>query len=184
MSTLNLTKGESLNLTKQAPGLTAIVAGAGWDVADGSAPIDLDLIAVALGENGKARNSTDAVFFNQLENGNKSIVHTGDNRTGDGEGDDEQIKIDLSAVEPEVKKIVLALHSYSGQDLAVVKNAFARIVNQADNAELARFDISESTSGKTLYMGELTRVDGGWEFKATGSYTNEDLGTVFAQYGI
>lgn len=181
---VNLTKGESINLTKEAPGLKAVVAGAGWDVAESAGSVDLDLMAFALDANGKARSEDDAIFFNHLTGAGGKVVHTGDNRTGEGEGDDEQIKVDLAGLDAAVSKVALVLHSYSGQDLAVVQNAFARVVNQDGNAELTRYNISGGTSGKTLYMGEFIRAGEGWEFKATGDFTGEELKAVFTKFGL
>lgn len=181
---MNLTKGQSVNLTKEAPGLKAVVAGAGWDVAESAGTVDLDLMAFALTSEGKSRSEDDAIFFNQLKNAAGTIAHTGDNRTGDGDGDDEQIKIDLAGLDVGIAKVALVLHSFSGQDLSVVQNAFARVVNQDGGAELARYDVTGGTSGKTLYMGEFIRAGEAWEFKAIGDFTADDIKAVFAKYGI
>lgn len=181
---VNLTKGQSVNLTKEAPGLKAVVAGAGWDVAESAGSVDLDLMAFALDTNGKVRSEDDAIYFNQLQNAAGTIQHTGDNRTGEGDGDDEKIKVNLAGLDPAITKLALVLHSFSGQDLSVVQNAFARVVNQDGEAELTRFAITGGTSGKTLYMGEFARVADGWEFKATGEFTTEAIKDVFAKYGV
>lgn len=181
---VNLTKGQSVNLTKEAPGLKAVVAGAGWDVAESAGSVDLDLMAFALNSEGKCASDDGAIYFNQLKNAAGTIQHTGDNRTGDGDGDDEQIKIDLAGLDASIAKVALVLHSFSGQDLSVVQNAFARVVNQDGNTELTRFALTGGTSGKTLYMGEFVRNGAEWEFKATGDYTSEEIKAVFSKYGI
>lgn len=181
---VNLTKGDSVNLTKEAPGLKSILAGAGWDVNDGVGEIDLDLMIFALDTNGKCRSADDAIFFNHKTGAAGKIVHSGDNRTGAGDGDDESISVDLTGLDAGVSKLAIVLHSYSGQDLSVVKNAFVRVVNKDGDTEIARYDITGGTSGKTLYLGELNRVDAGFEFKATGDVTGEELASVFAKYGL
>lgn len=186
---VSLAKGQKVDLTKTNPGITQVVAGLGWDVNkyDGQKDFDLDAMVFLLDENGKCKQEKDFVFY-----GNKStagVEHTGDNRTGAGEGDDEQIKIDLAAVEPTVAKIdfVINIHEAKerNQNFGQVSNAFIRIFNPLTNEELIRFDLGEdySTEGAVI-CGQLYRNAGEWKFNAIGSGFNDGLPALCANYGI
>ncbi|HEX8093257.1 TerD family protein, partial [Jatrophihabitans sp.] len=151
---VSLSKGGNVSLTKQAPGLSAVVVGLGWDerLTSGQA-FDLDASALMLNAAGRILSDLHFVFFNNLTSPDGSVEHTGDNLTGSGEGDDEQIKVDLSRVPPEVDRIVFPVSIYEAdsrrQNFGQVRNAFIRVINQADGAELTRYDLSEDASSET-----------------------------------
>lgn len=186
---VSLAKGQKVDLTKTNPGITQVVAGLGWDVNkyDGQKDFDLDAMVFLLDENGKCKQEKDFVFY-----GNKitaGVEHTGDNRTGAGEGDDEQIKIDLASVDANVAKIdfVINIHEAKerNQNFGQVSNAFIRIFNPLTNEELIRFDLGEdySTEGAVI-CGQLYRNAGEWKFSAIGSGFNDGLPALCANYGI
>ena len=144
---VSLSKGGNVSLSKEAPGLTAVNVGLGWDVRTTTgADFDLDASALLLGTDGKILGDQYFVFFNNLKSPDGSVEHTGDNLTGEGEGDDEMIKVNLASVPAEVDKVVFPVSIYDaesrGQNFGQVRNAFIRVVNQADNSELARYDVS------------------------------------------
>lgn len=181
---VSMTKGQSVNLTKAAvdAGSTAplakVIAGAGWD-GTSSAPIDLDLMAVLIGDDGKALPDANAngsnadealLFFNNKDL--PGLHHTGDNLTGEGDGDDEQIVITLADVAANVKEIAVVVASYSGESFDKVANAQVRLVNEADQKELAKYELSTGTefAGKHgVELGRLVRNGSEWEFKASGA---------------
>ncbi|MGZ4533141.1 MAG: TerD family protein, partial [Mycobacteriaceae bacterium] len=171
-----LSKGGNVSLTKEAgsAGLAAVVVGLGWDVRTTTGvDYDLDASALLCGANGKVLSDNHFVFYNNLTSPDGSVVHTGDNRTGEGEGDDEQINVNLADMAPEVEKIVIPVSIDDavarGQNFGQVSNAFIRVVNQANNTELARFDLSEDASVETaMIYGELYRHQGDWKFRAVG----------------
>ncbi|MCD5406226.1 MAG: TerD family protein [Desulfotomaculum sp.] len=188
---ISLSKGQKVDLTKSHPGLSKVLVGLGWDTNkyDGGAAFDLDASVFLLDANGKVKNDKDFVFFNNLEGGNGSVVHTGDNLTGEGEGDDEQIKIDLSAVPAEIEKIAFTITIHEGesrkQNFGQVSNAFVRVVNEASNEELIRYDLGEDFSIETAVIaGELYRHSGEWKFNATGSGYQGGLASLCKDYGL
>lgn len=186
-TSVNLTKGGSVNLTKESPtALNKVMIGCGWDPATEGATMDADLSVFALTAENRVREKSDFVFFNNL-NG-KGIVHQGDNLTGDGDGDDEQIMVDLNAIHADTKTIDIIMNIYDakskGQDLSQLKNAFVRIVNQESGVEIAIFDISGGMSGDTLHFGTLVRGTEGWTFNAEGRTSTEGLGGLSAKYGV
>ncbi|WP_227430977.1 TerD family protein [Psychrobacter sp. I-STPA6b] len=187
---ISLTKGGNVNLSKEAPGLTNITVGLGWDprATDGQ-DFDLDAIAFLLNEAGKVRNDQDFIFFNNLKSTDGSVEHTGDNRTGEGEGDDEQIKVNLGQVPADVSKIAICAIIYEGQarnqNFGQVSDAFIRVVNDNGNSEIARYDLSEDSSTETaMIFGELYRHNGDWKFRAVGQGFNGGLGPLAASYGV
>ena len=189
---VSLSKGGNVSLTKEAgsAGLSAVTVGLGWDVrtTDGAA-FDLDASAIALGANGKVASDQYFVFFNNLTSPDGSIQHTGDNLTGEGEGDDEQIKVSVASVPGEIDKIVFPVSIYDaenrGQSFGQVRNAFIRVVNQADNSELARYDLSEDASTETaMVFGELYRNSGEWKFRAIGQGYASGLRGIALDYGV
>lgn len=187
---ISLTKGGNVNLSKEAPGLTNITVGLGWDprATDGQ-DFDLDAIAFLLNEAGKVRNDQDFIFFNNLKSGDGSVEHTGDNRTGEGEGDDEQIKVNLTTIPADVSKIAICAIIYEGQarnqNFGQVGDAFIRIINDTGNAEVARYDLSEDSSTETaMIFGELYLHNGDWKFRAVGQGFNGGLGPLAASYGV
>lgn len=187
---ISLTKGGNVNLSKEAPNLTNIAVGLGWNprATDGQA-FDLDAIAFLVNESGKVRADTDFIFFNNLKSSDGSVEHTGDNRTGEGDGDDEVIKVDLSKVPADVSKVVFCAVIYDGQarnqNFGQVANAYIRIVNTQSGAEVARYDLSEDSSTETaMIFGELYKNNGEWKFRAVGQGFAGGLGPLAASYGV
>jgi tellurium resistance protein TerD len=187
---VSLSKGGNVSLTKQAPGLSAVVVGLGWDerTTTGQA-YDLDASALMLNAAGRILSDLHFVFFNNLTSPDGSVEHTGDNLTGEGEGDDEQIKVDLSRVPPEVDRIVFPVSIYEAdsrrQNFGQVRNAFIRVINQADGAELTRYDLSEDASSETaMIFGELYRHSGDWKFRAVGQGYSSGLAGIARDYGV
>jgi len=187
---ISLSKGGNVSLSKEAPGLKAITLGLGWDVrsTDG-APFDLDASAFLLKEEGKVRSDSDFIFYNNLKSVDGSVEHTGDNLTGVGDGDDESIKVDLSRVSPEIARIAVTVTIHEAearkQSFGMVSNAFIRVVNQADNKELARYDLSEDASVETaMIFGELYRHGGEWKFRAVGQGSKGGLSPLARNYGV
>ena len=188
--TVNLTKGGNVSLTKQAPGLSAVVVGLGWDArtTDGQ-PFDLDASAIVCNADGKVLSDQHFVFFNNLKSPDGAVEHTGDNVTGEGEGDDEQVKVNLAGLAPEAARIVFPVSIYagdtSGQTFGQVRNAFIRVVNQADNSELARYDLSEDASTETaMVFGELYRGTDEWKFRAVGQGYSSGLAGIARDFGV
>ena len=187
---ISLTKGGNVNLSKEAPNLTNIAVGLGWNprATDGQA-FDLDAVAFLVNESGKVRADADFIFFNNLKSADGSVEHTGDNRTGEGDGDDEVIKVDLSKVPADVSKVVFCAVIYDGQarnqNFGQVANAYIRIVNTQGDAEVARYDLSEDSSTETaMIFGELYKNNGEWKFRAVGQGFAGGLGPLAASYGV
>ncbi|MFC8873850.1 calcium homeostasis/redox stress adaptation protein, partial [Streptomyces ardesiacus] len=154
---VSLSKGGNVSLTKEAPGLTAVIVGLGWDIRTTTGTdFDLDASALLLNSSGKVASDAHFVFFNNLKSPDGSVEHTGDNLTGEGEGDDEQIKINLATVPADIEKIVFPVSIYDAenrqQSFGQVRNAFIRVVNQAGEAEIARYDLSEDASTETAMV--------------------------------
>jgi tellurium resistance protein TerD len=187
---VSLAKGGNVSLTKAAPNLTAVLVGLGWDVrATTGADFDLDASALLLNGEGKVLSDQHFVFFNNLLSPDGSVEHTGDNLTGEGEGDDEAVKVNLTKVPVECERIVFPVSIYDadnrGQAFGQVRNAFIRIVNQADNAELARYDLSEDASTETaMVFGELYRYQGEWKFRAVGQGYASGLAGIAMDFGV
>lgn len=187
---VSLSKGGNVSLSKEAPGLSSIIAGLGWDTrATDGTDFDLDASVFILGENGKVRSDSDFVFYNNAKSSDGSVEHTGDNRTGEGDGDDEQVKITLAKVPADVKRLVVAVTIHDAearkQSFGQVQNAFMRIVNQDGGAELARYDLSEDFSTETaLIFGEIYRNGAEWKFKAVGQGYAGGLAAVAREHGI
>jgi tellurium resistance protein TerD len=187
---VNLTKGGNVSLTKQAPGLSAVVVGLGWDArtTDGTA-FDLDASAIVCNADGKVISDKHFIFFNNLTSPEGAVQHSGDNLTGEGGGDDEQVKVNLSALPPEAARIVFPVSIYagdtSGQTFGQVRNAFIRVFNQADDAELARYDLSEDASTETaMVFGELYRNNDEWKFRAVGQGYSAGLTGIARDFGV
>ena len=187
---VSLTKGGNVSLTKEAPGLRSVTVGLGWDArtTDGQA-FDLDASAIGCGFDGKAASERHFVFFNNLRSPDGAIEHTGDNLTGEGDGDDESIKVDLARVPTGVDKIVFTVSIYDAesrsQSFGQVRNAFIRVVNQADGVEVARYDLSEDASTETaMIFGEIYRYGGEWKFRAVGQGYAGGLGPLARGYGV
>lgn len=188
--TVTLAKGGNVSLSKQAPSLTAVSIGLGWDVRSTSGgDYDLDASAIALGSSRKVLSDQFFIFYNNLRSPDGAIEHTGDNRTGEGEGDDESIDIDLAALSPDVQSIVfpVSIHAAEelGQSFGQVVNAFIRVVDKSNGRELARFDLSEDASTETaMVFGELYRRDSEWKFRAVGQGYVSGLAGIARDYGI
>ena len=187
---LSLQKGGNLSLSKEAPGLTKILVGLGWDPrATDGAEFDLDASAFLLGATGKIRSEADFIFYNQLKSADGSVEHTGDNRTGAGDGDDEVLKVDLSRVPADVDKIAftVTIHDAEGrkQNFGQVRNSFIRIVNEANGSEIVRYDLAEDASTETaMIFAELYRNNGEWKFRAVGQGYAGGLRAVANGYGM
>jgi tellurium resistance protein TerD len=187
---VSLSKGGNVSLTKEAPGLTAALVGLGWDARTTSgAAFDLDASALLLNKAGKVLSDQHFVFFNNLASPDGSVEHTGDNLTGEGEGDDESIKVDLSRVPADVDKIVFTVSIYDAesrqQSFGQVRNAFIRVVNQADDSEVTRYDLSEDASTETaMIFGEMYRNSGEWKFRAVGQGYTSGLAGIARDFGV
>jgi tellurium resistance protein TerD len=187
---VSLSKGGNVSLTKAAPNLTAIAVGLGWDVRSTAGDdFDLDASALALGENHKILSDEWFVFFNNLKSPDGSIEHQGDNLTGEGEGDDEVINIDLKNVPPQSVSIVITVSIYDAesrrQSFGQVRNAYIRVVNLANDVELARYDLTEDASVETaMVFGEVYRHSGEWKFRAIGQGYASGLAGIAKDFGV
>ncbi|OEV10607.1 tellurium resistance protein TerD [Streptomyces sp. Amel2xB2] len=187
---VSLNKGGNVSLTKEAPNLTAVIVGLGWDARTTTgSDFDLDASALLTNAEGKVSKDQNFVFFNNLKSPDGSVEHTGDNLTGEGEGDDEVIKVNLAGVPADVEKIVFPVSIYEAesrqQSFGQVRNAFIRVVNQADNAELARYDLSEDASTETaMVFGELYRHGAEWKFRAIGQGYASGLRGIAQDFGV
>lgn len=188
---VNLTKGQKVGLTKENPGLSKVVVGLGWDEAKGYAhqTIDCDAFAIML-TNGTAADKKDVVYFGNLHHYSGAVNHMGDNLTGAGEGDDEQITIDLNSVPAQYDKIVIAVNIFQaktkGQHFGMIQNAFIRLVDARNNKEICIYNLTENYSGQTaMIFGEVYRADGDWKFSAVGQGTSDgSVYEVTARYGL
>ena len=188
---VNLIKGGRISLNKEAPGLKKILIGLGWDTnaSDTGADFDLDASVFLLDSNAKVANEKDFVFYNNLSSSDGSVVHTGDNRTGEGDGDDESIKVDLSKISSSIKEIaiVVTIHEAAQrkQNFGMVRNAFIRLVNDETNTEIVRYDLEEDYSTETgLLFGRLYFKDNEWKFSAVGTGYKEGLDGFCKQFGL
>lgn len=187
---ISLTKGGNVSLSKEAPGIAKTTVGLGWNprVTDGVG-FDLDSVAFLVNENGKVRSDADFIFFNNLKSVDGSVVHNGDNRTGEGDGDDETMSVDLSKVPADITKIIFAVTIYDGQargqNFGQVGNAYIRVMNDANGSEIARYDLSEDGSTESaMIFGELYRHNGEWKFRAVGQGFAGGLGPLASSYGV
>lgn len=189
---VSLSKGGNVSLTKEAgaAGLTAVTVGLGWDVRSTTGvDFDLDASAIACQTSGKVASDQHFVFFNNLKSPDGSIEHTGDNLTGEGEGDDEQINVNVAAVPAEIDKVVFPVSIYDAdsrqQNFGQVRNAFIRVVNQANGSELARYDLTEDASTETaMVFGELYRAGSEWKFRAVGQGYATGLSGIARDFGV
>ena len=187
---ISLQKGGNVSLSKEAPGLTKMLIGLGWDArATDGADFDLDGSAFLLNASGKVRSDADFIFYNQPKSDNGAVVHHGDNRTGAGSGDDEVIEVNLSAVPADVEKIAITVTIHDAdarkQNFGQVSSAFIRCVNPDGNVEIARFDLSEDASVETaMIFGEIYRHNGEWKFKAIGQGFKGGLGALAQHFGV
>jgi len=187
---VSLSKGGNVSLSKEAPGLTAVLVGLGWEARTTTgADFDLDASAILTGETGKVVSDKDFVFYNNLKSVDGSVEHTGDNLTGEGEGDDEVIKVNLATVPTAVSKIVFPVSIYEAesrlQSFGQVRNAYIRVVNQANGQELARYDLTEDASTETaMVFGELYRNGAEWKFRAIGQGYASGLRGIAQDFGV
>lgn len=188
---INLQKGQRVDLTKGNPGLSKIMVGLGWDPVQnrggggllgslfgggGGSNIDCDASVIMLGENGKLRNNSDVIYFGNLRSSDGSVQHSGDNLTGDGDGDDEQVMIDLNRVPGHIHKLVFVVNIYDSvkrkQHFGMIQNAFIRVVNASNNQEIIHYNLTDDYNGKTsLLVGEIYRHGSDWKFAAVGTGT-------------
>ncbi|HBV96442.1 MAG: chemical-damaging agent resistance protein C [Peptococcaceae bacterium BICA1-7] len=188
---ISLAKGQKVDLTKTNPGLTKIMVGLGWDTNkyDGGNEFDLDAVVFLLNAEGKATGDGAFIFYNNKQDPSGSIVLSGDNRSGEGEGDDETIKINLAGVPADVHKIAVCIniHEAAGrnQNFGQVSNAFVRVANDETGEELLRYDLGEDYSIETgIVAAEIYRHSGEWKFNAVGSGFQGGLASLAATYGL
>lgn len=188
---INLTKGQKVDLTKGNPGLKKLMVGLGWDVNayDSGADFDLDAAAFMLGDNGKCPTEKEFIFYGNLAHPSESLKHMGDNLTGEGEGDDEQIFVDLTKIPSNVSKVAFTVTIYEaeerGQNFGQVSNSFIRIVDESTGRELIHYDLGEDFSIETaVVVGELYKYNGEWKFNAIGSGFQGGLAALCGHYGI
>jgi tellurium resistance protein TerD len=187
---ISLQKGGNVNLSKEAPGMKKMILGLGWDArATDGAEFDLDASAFMLTATGKVRNDADFIFYNQKASVEGSVQHSGDNRTGEGEGDDESISVDLSLVPADIEKISICVTIHAAeerrQNFGMVSSAYIRCVDAGSNAEIAKYDLSEDASVETaMIFGEIYRNGGDWKFKAIGQGFQGGLGPLAKNFGV
>lgn len=187
---ISLAKGGNVSLSRTDPSLSKILIGLGWDARSTTGDdFDLDASLFMVGEDGRVLSDAHFIFYNQLRSPCGSVEHTGDNRTGDGEGDDEAIKVDLAIVPHNIKRLVVAVTIHEAesrrQNFGQVSGAFMRIVNDENDAEIARFDLSEDYSTETaMVFGEVYRHNGEWKFKAVGQGYSGGLLALCNQHGV
>lgn len=188
---ISLVKGQKIDLTKGNPSLKKVVIGLGWDTNkySGGQAFDLDASVFLVGSNGKTNHDEDFIFYNNLESRNKAVIHTGDNRTGEGDGDDEQITLEFNKMPADVEKMAIAVTIYEamerGQNFGQVSNAYVRVLDEATGVELIRYDLGEDFSVETaLVVCEIYRYNGEWKFSAVGSGFQGGLAALCQNYGL
>ncbi|OHV37523.1 MULTISPECIES: TerD family protein [Pseudofrankia] len=187
---VSLSKGGNVSLSKEAPGLTSMIVGLGWDARTTTgSDFDLDASAIACRADGRVLSDQYFIFFNNLKSPDGAIEHQGDNLTGEGEGDDEQVKVNLANLPAEIDKIVFPVSIYDAearqQSFGQVRNAFIRIVNDLGGAEIARYDLSEDASTETaMIFGEVYRHGSDWKFRAVGQGYATGLRGIAQDYGV
>lgn len=188
---INLTKGQKIDLTKGNPGLKRIMVGLGWDTNqfDSGASFDLDASAFLVGDNGRCKQDTDFVFYGNLSHSSEAVLHMGDNLTGEGEGDDEQIQVFLDKIPSTVARVAFTVTIYDAetrrQNFGQVSNAFIRVVDDETGTELIRYDLGEDFSIETaVVVAELYRHAGEWKFNAIGSGFQGGLASLCGHYGL
>ena len=187
---ISLSKGGNVSLSKEDPNLKRVVVGLGWDVrATDGADFDLDASVFLLQQDEKVRSDSDFIFYNNLRSADGSVEHTGDNLTGEGEGDDEQVKVDLQSVPQAVAKLVFGVTIHEGdarrQNFGQVGGAFIRVVNGETDREIVRYDLSEDASTETaMLFGELYRLGGEWKFRAIGQGYASGRAGIAKDYGV
>ncbi|MBL8443780.1 MAG: TerD family protein [Zoogloeaceae bacterium] len=187
---ISLKKGGNISLSKEAPSMKKMLVGLGWDIraTDGDA-FDLDASVFLLNASGKVRSDADFIFYNQPKSSDGSVEHTGDNRTGEGAGDDESVVIQLDKVPADVEKISVCVTIHDAeakrQNFGMISSAYVRCVNADSSVEVARYDLSEDASVETaMIFGEIYRHSGEWKFKAIGQGFNGGLGPLAKNFGV
>ena len=188
---ITLSKGQKVSLTKGNPGLKHIVVGLGWDTNkyDGGFDFDLDSAAFLLDENGKVNADTDFVFYNNLKHSSGAVEHLGDNLTGEGDGDDEQVKVDLSLVPQNTSKIAFTVTIHEAlerrQNFGQVSNSYVRVIDEDTNQELLNYELGEDFSIETaIVVCEIYRHNGEWKFNALGSGFEGGLEALCKNFGV
>jgi len=188
---ISLVKGQKIDLSKESPGLKKAIIGLGWDVNkyDGNFDFDLDASAFLVGENNKVNNDLDFIYYNNLKHSSGFITHTGDNRTGEGEGDDEQIIIDFESAPSNVSKVAITVTIHDAQarsqNFGQIANAFIRMEDEQSGNEILRYDLTEDFSIETaLVVCEIYRHNEGWKFSAIGSGFEGGLRSLCLNYGL
>ena len=193
---INLKKGQRISLKKEAPSLSRLMCGLGWDVAkksrgwfSSSVDVDLDAFVICLDKNDKLTNKSDIVYFGNLRHLSGAITHLGDNLTGAGEGDDEQIVVDLPQVPSKISKLLFMINIYESQkrkqELSQIENAFVRLVDVSNNKEIARYQLSGSQyqNQNGLILAEVYRQDGEWKMAAIGdAFVAKGIGEIAQKY--
>ena len=189
MVTLN--KGEKVSLTKGRPSLSKLKVGLGWDVNryEGEEEFDLDVSAFVLKSNGRVGSDADLIFYNNVKHYSGCVIHGGDNRTGDGDGDDEIIQVDLSKIPEGYEKIAVVVTIYDAenrlQNFGMVSNSYIRIVDETNGEQILRYELGEESSSQTaLVFGEIYKFKNEWDFKAIGAGFNGGLEKMCQAYGI
>jgi tellurium resistance protein TerD len=188
--TISLEKGGNLSLSKADPGLSKVLIGLGWDARTTSGSVfDLDASAILVAATGKVRSEADFIFYGQKADAAGSVVHQGDNRTGAGDGDDEQIVVDLTKIPADIDKVVIAVSIDKAQELGLnfgqVRNSFVRVVNANSNVELANYELGEEVSTENAVLfSELYRHGGDWKFRAIGQGYTNGLAGIASDFGV
>jgi tellurium resistance protein TerD len=186
---ISLAKGQGISLEKTSPGLTQVRVGLGWDENVGGQDFDLDASAFLLQASGKVKTDAYFVFYNQLKTPEESVVHSGDDLTGGGDGDCEVLMVDLDQVPSDVERIVFTVSIYQGeerrQNFGQVANAYIRLLDDITGWEVARYDLADQASQDTaMVFGELVRARGSWDFRAVGETQSGNLAGLCARYGV
>ncbi|MGW1887155.1 TerD family protein [Streptomyces sp. NPDC001970] len=187
---VNLSKGSNFSLTRSEPGIASVVVGLGWTVNTGPGDIDLDASALLLGADGRVLSDNHFVFFNNPTTPEKSVRHTGDNKTGAGEGDDEQLAVDFNLLPAQTESVVfvVSIHNEGGSSVnnfGRVRDAYIRVVHQATGLEMCRFELAEDAHDQAaMVFGQLYRRDGEWKFRAIGQGYATGLAGIAKEYGV
>lgn len=188
---ITLKKGEKINLTKGNPGLKNIKLGLGWDINnfDNGYDYDLDVSIFMVGQSGKVERDEDFIFYNNLKHISGAVEHLGDNRTGEGDGDDEEILVDLKLMPNHIQKIAIAVTIYEAkerrQNFGQVSNSYIRVINSENEEEILRYDLGEEFSIETAIVScELYKYNGEWKFSAVGSGFEGGLEALCKNYGL
>jgi len=188
---INLVKGQKIDLTKGNPSLKKVIIGLGWDINkySGGQAFDLDTSVFLVGSNGRTNHDEDFIFYNNLESRNKAVIHAGDNRTGEGDGDDEQISLEFDKMPADVERMAVTVTIYEamerGQNFGQVSNAYVRVLDAATGEELIHYDLGEDFSIETaITVCEIYRHNGEWKFSAVGSGFQGGLASLCKNYGL